>query len=30
MIKKTGCKLYIKWKSYDSLCNYWINANDIV
>ena len=30
VIKKTGDKLYVKWKGYDSSFNSWIDKKDIV
>ena len=29
-MKRKGDKLYVKWKSYDSSFNSWINKKDIV
>ena len=30
VIKKTGNKLYVKWKGYDNLFNSWIDKKDLV
>ena len=30
VIKRTGDKRYVKWKSYDSSFNIWIDKNDII
>ena len=30
IIKRTGDKLYVKWKGYDNLFNSWINKKDLV
>ena len=30
VVKRTGDKLYVKWKGYDSSLNNWIDKKDIV
>ena len=30
VIKKTGDKLYVKWKEYDNSFNSWIDKKDLV
>ena len=30
MIKRKGNKLYVKWKSYDSSSNSWIDKEDVI
>ena len=30
VIKKNGDKLYVKWKSYDSSFNSWIDKKDLI
>ena len=30
VIKRKGNKLYVKWKSYDSLSNSWIDKEDVI
>ena len=29
VIKRKGCKWYVKWKGYDNLFNSWINKKDL-
>ena len=30
VVKRTGDKLYVKWKGYDSSLNNWVDKKDIV
>ena len=30
VVKRTGDKLYVKWKGYDSSLNNWIDKKDII